>query len=124
MKAYSVDLRQKIVCAYENGEGTLDEIADIFSVARRSVASYLKLHRSGLGLKPKPRGGGVPFLLNEKQMIVLQNQVEEKNDYTLDELVSYLKENENLTVHPSTVCRALQGLGLPRKKNFYGFGTR
>jgi hypothetical protein len=41
MKAYSTDLRQKIIAAYEKGAGTLDEIADTFSIAHRSLASYL-----------------------------------------------------------------------------------
>ena len=116
MKAYSADLRQKIVAAYENGEGTLDEIADIFSIARRSVASYLKLQRSGESLQPKPHGGGVPFSLTEKHLTVLQERVAEKNDLTLAELVAYLKKKERITVHRATVCRALQRLGLPRKK--------
>ena len=124
MKAYSEDLRQKVVCAYENGEGTLDELADIFSIGRRSIARYLKLHRSDENLRPKPHGCGVPFSLNEKQLSVLHEQVTTKNDMTLGELVSYLAEKEKVTVHPATVCRALQRLGLPRKKNFCGSGTR
>ncbi len=119
MKAYSADLRQKIIAAYENGEGTLDEIADIFSIARRSVASYLKLQRSGASLQPKPHGGGVPFSLTEKHLTVLQERVAEKNDLTLAELVAHLKENEHVTVHRATVCRALPRLGLPRKKRVW-----
>ncbi len=116
MKAYSTDLRQKIISAYEQGGGTLDEIADVFSIARRSVASYLKLHRSSQSLQPKPHGGGVPFSLTEKHLTVLQEQVAAKNDLTLDELVAHLTEKEKITVHRSTVCRTLQRLGLPRKK--------
>lgn len=123
MKAYSTDLRQKIVSAYEQGEGTLDGIADVFSIARRTVASYLKLHRIGHSLQPKPHGGGVPFSLTEKHLAVLQVQVAEKNDLTLAELAALLKEKERLTVHRSTVCRALQRLGLPRKKACYRRGT-
>jgi len=119
MKAYSADLRQKIGAAYENGAGTLDEIADVFSIARRSVASYLKLHRSGASLQPKPHGGGVAFSLTEKHLTALQQRVAEKNDLTLDELVAYLKGRENVTVHRSTVCRALQRIGLPRKKRVW-----
>ena len=119
MKAYSTDLRQKIVAAYENGAGTLDEIADVFSIARRSVASYLKLHRSGASLQPKPHGGGVGFSLTEKHLTVLQQRLAEKNDLTLDELAAYLKAKEQVTVHPSTVCRALQRIGLPRKKRVW-----
>ena len=119
MKAYSADLRQKIVAAYEQGKGTLDEIADIFSVARRSVASYVKLQRSGESLQPKPHGGGVPFSLREKDLTALRARVAEKNDLTLDELVAYLREKKKVTVHRSTVCRALQRLGLPRKKRVW-----
>ena len=33
MRAYSTDLREKIVLAYEGGEGTFAEIADTFGVA-------------------------------------------------------------------------------------------
>lgn len=120
MKAYSTDLRQRIVRAYENGVGTLDEIADIFSVARRTVARYVKLQRAGASLKPRPHGGGVAFSLQEKHLQLLQAQVAEKNDVTLDELVAYLAQQENLVVHPTTICRALQRLALPRKKNFCG----
>lgn len=116
MKAYSADLRRKIVHAYEHGESTLDAIAAIFDVGRCSVARYLKLHRSGESLQPKPRGGGVAFSLTGKHLTVLQKQVEEKNDSTLAELVSHLAKKQKVTVHPSTVCRALQRLGLPRKK--------
>ena len=37
MRAYSTDLREKIVLAYEGGEGTFDEIAETFGVARCTV---------------------------------------------------------------------------------------
>jgi transposase len=116
MKAYSADLRHKIVSAYEQGEGTLDEIAAIFDIGRCSVARYVRLHRSGESLQPKPRGGGVAFSLTEKHLAVLQARVAEKNDSTLAELVAHLADKQKVTVHPSTVCRALRRLGLPRKK--------
>ncbi len=119
MKAYSADLRQKIVLAYEQDEGTMDQIADLFSVARRTVASYVKRHRLGESLQPKLHGGGVPFSLTEKHLTTLQARIAEKNDLTLDELVAYLKEKKKVTVHRSTVCRALQRLGLPRKKRVW-----
>jgi len=42
MRAYSTDLREKIVLAYEGGEGTFDEIAETFGVARCTVGRLLK----------------------------------------------------------------------------------
>ncbi len=116
MRAYSTDLREKIVMAYERGEGTLDEMATTFEVDRRTVSRLLHRHREGLGLTPKPHGGGYPAILDDKRLKVLQSQVEQQPDATLEELVAHLKKKSKVEVHLSTVCRALQKLGLPRKK--------
>ena len=116
MRAYSTDLREKIVLAYEGGEGTFDEIADTFGVARCTVGRLLKLARSGSGLAPLPHGGGYPASLDERRLSLLRAQVERRPDATLEELAAYLKKRCRVRVHPSTVCRALQRLDLPRKK--------
>src|SRR5215207_3266372 len=120
MRAYSTDLREKIVLAYEGGEGTFDEIADAFGVARCTVGRLLKLARSGDGLAPLPHGGGYPASLDEKRLILLRAQVERRPDATPEELAAYLKKRCRVLVHPSTVCRAIQRLDLPRKKKSRG----
>jgi len=122
MKAYSTDLREKLVMAYESGEGTLDEVADTFGVGRCTVARMMKLWRSGQSLVPLPHGGGYPATLNEKLLALLQSQVALQPDATLSELAAQLKKKAKVEVHLSTVCRALQKLGLPRKKKPCGFG--
>jgi transposase len=66
MKAYSTDLREKFVLAYEAGEGTLDEVADTFGVGRCTVARMMKLWRAGQSLVPLPHGGGYPKTLDER----------------------------------------------------------
>jgi transposase len=116
MKAYSTDLRAKLVLAYESGEGTLDEVADTFGVGRCTVARMMKLWRSGQSLAPLPHGGGYPALLDEKRLALLTSQVALQPDATLSELAANLKKKARVEVHPSTVCRALRKLGLPRKK--------
>lgn len=42
MRAYSLDLRQKVVAAYERGEATLDEVAALFSVGPTFVIEGLR----------------------------------------------------------------------------------
>src|SRR5215210_3021701 len=116
MRAYSTDLREKIVMAYESGRGTLDEMAATFEVDRRTVSRLLRRFREGYGLTPKPHGGGYPASLDDKRLGLLRRQVERQPDATLEELAAYLKRKAGVEVHPSTVCRALQRLGLPRKK--------
>lgn len=45
-----IDQRIKIVNVYEQGFGTLKEIAKIFDITTRSVLRYVKLHRETGGL--------------------------------------------------------------------------
>lgn len=116
MKAYSTDLREKLVLAYEEGSGTLDEVADTFGVGRCTVARMMKLWRAGQSLVPLPHGGGYPAVLDEKLLTLLASQVALQPDTTLAELAMHLKKKAKVEVHPSTICRALQKLGLPRKK--------
>src|SRR5215211_4129711 len=123
MKAYSTDLREKLVLAYEEGLGTLDEVADTFGVGRCTVARMMKLWRAGQSLAPLPHGGGYPATLNEKLLALLKSQVALQPDATLSELGAHLKKKAQVEVHLSTVCRALQKLGLPRKKKSGGFGA-
>ncbi|MCA1617665.1 MAG: IS630 transposase-related protein [Acidobacteria bacterium] len=120
MRAYSTDLREKIVMAYESGEGTLDEMASTFAVDRRTVSRLLHRYREGYGLTPKPHGGGYPATLDAKRLELLRQQVEQQPDATLEELAAYLRRRAKVEVHPSTVCRALEKLGLPRKKKSRG----
>ncbi len=116
MKAYSTDLREKLVLAYESGEGTLDEVADTFGVGRCTVARMMKLWRASHDLAPLPHGGGYPAILDKKLLALLTSQVAAQPDATLFELAAHLKKKAKVEVHLSTVCRALQKLGLPRKK--------
>src|SRR5919199_69461 len=75
MRAYSVDLRQKIVSAYESGHGTFDELADTFEVGRRTVARFVGLARAGESLWPKPHGGGRPARLGGDALTLLGERV-------------------------------------------------
>lgn len=68
MRAYSLDLRQKVVQAYERGDGTIDEIASLFSVGPTFVKKMLRLHRQGDDLSPLPHSGGHNPKLSDKRL--------------------------------------------------------
>lgn len=116
MKAYSTDLREKIALLYDTNDYSLDEVADLFDVGRRTVARFVQKHRAGLSLAPQPHAGGYPTVLTPEIHLGLRDKVTQTPDATLLELTSYLKTKAHVSVHLSTVCRALQRLGLPRKK--------
>jgi transposase len=116
MQAYSLDLRQRIVRAYEQGPDSLAEITARFGVGPTFVKKILRQKRETGDLNPHPHAGGKPASLTEKQRQLLQKKVKREQDISLSELQTYLQEEAQVEVHVSTISRALKAIGLPRKK--------
>jgi transposase len=115
MKAYSVDLREKIVNAIENGESSFRKTAQRFSVSKSCVQKLVDQKRTEGHVLPRKQGGSVSALRQHQvQLIAL---VKKQPDATLAEYCELLFDETGLWVSPSTMCRALQRFGLPRKKN-------
>src|SRR5512143_24120 len=112
MRAYSQDLRERVVEAVRRGEGTLQQIADRFLVSVSFITRLMQLHRSTGSLGPRPHGGGNPAVLAPEDLERLRALVQEQPDATLEELRQRLGASCSLM----TISRALRKLGLPRKK--------
>ena len=117
MKAYSLDLRQKIVDAYTEGNLSQRQLAKQFRVALSFVEKLLKQHRETGNLTPKKRLNQTPTKLNDEQLQVLEQLVEEHNDATLEELRELLAQKTGVRIGRSTVDRMLSKLNLTVKKN-------
>jgi transposase-like protein len=52
MRAYSLDLRQKVVAAVERGDSTIEEVAASFGVGLTFVKKMLRQHRKAGDLTP------------------------------------------------------------------------
>jgi transposase len=116
MSSYSLDLRQRIVDAYRKGDGSVRELAQRFVVAPNTVENYLRLERETGSVAPRPHRGGPAPKLDEAGVQQVRTLLEEKNDQTLAELTEQLADRHQVRVSPSTVWRAVQGLGITRKK--------
>ena len=116
MKAYSVELREKIVQAYENNEGSQRQLASRFKVSLSFIERLLKRYREKQTLSPSPHAGGFTAKLATYESAIAK-MVEEDNDATLEELCQKLNEKYNVQASASTMCRGLQKLNLTRKKN-------
>ena len=117
MRAYSLDLRHRIVQAYEQGQGTIPEIAEQFSVSPAFVNKMLRQWRDTADLAPLPHGGGKPPSLSKQQLQLLKRKAQQQSDISLAELQQSLSDEQQVNVHLSTISRALAKLGLPRKKS-------
>jgi len=116
MQAYSLDLRQRVVNAYEQGEGSIAEIAEMFSVGQSFVKKMLRQWRATGDLSPLPHGGGRAPALAAKQLRLVQLKVRQQPDVSLAELQSHVTEQARVAVSQATLSRALSRLDLPRKK--------
>lgn len=124
MKPYSLDFRQKIFDTYLSGGISQRKLANKFGVSLGFIEKLLKQYRETASIAPKVRTKQTPPKLNEEQIKILEEIVEAKNDATLKEIRSELKEKTGITIGISTVDRMLQRIEISLKKNIARFGKR
>lgn len=117
MKAYSLDLRQKILDTYLEGGISQRQLAKRFCVTLGFIEKLLKQYRETGSIAPLVRTQQTPPKLNEQQFNVLLEIVEAKNDATLKEIREQLKEKTGVTIGISTVDRMLRKMEISLKKN-------
>ncbi|MBV8884706.1 MAG: transposase [Chroococcidiopsidaceae cyanobacterium CP_BM_RX_35] len=118
MKAYSVDLRQKIIDAHNQQEGSQRQLAKRFGVSLTFIENLLKRYRIDRTVEPRAHGGGARAKLSPEQEAVLATLVEEDNDAILTELCDRLEQRVGVRVSRATMGRLIQKRQLTRKKNF------
>jgi transposase len=111
-RAYSLDLRQRVIAACEAGVHTRREIARQFQISEATLYTWLqRWHNSG-SYRPQPHGGGPVRRLDAA---VLRELVGEQNDRTLAEYAEAYEQRTGRRYTRAHLCTALQELGLSRK---------
>jgi transposase len=114
-KPYSRDLRNKIIEAYQNGEGSMRQLGKRFKVSVTFIFSLLKrLSKTG-SIDPKPHGGGRSPGVKAEGQTFLKQLVEKQPDLTLEEIATEYQKDFK-PVSTSTIDRTLNKLKLTRKK--------
>lgn len=119
MKAYSVDLREKIVAAHLENHNSIRTVASIFSVSKSLVQKLVKQQKLEGDLQPK-QPGKPRFSYLKNAEVELRELVAEHPDATLVELWEFFADKTGNWVGRSAMCQALQNLGLNRKKKHRG----
>jgi len=115
MKAYSLDLRERVVAACQAG-GKQQAVADQFSVSLSFVAKLLRRHRTHGSAAALPPGQGPPPRLDGPALAQLSACLRQTPDATLDELCVWLAAVGGPATSRSTLGRAVQALAWRRKK--------
>ena len=117
MKAYSEDLRRKIVEALDRGTNK-SQAARLFGVSLSSVKRYAKMIREGRPLPPR-KAPGRRSKKDERGRRLLQADLKERPAATLPERCKFLRKILGVKVSESTICRLLKRLGWSRKKGLW-----
>ena len=115
-RAYSNDLRRKFLQAYDEGEDTLEELAEQFRVSL-GWAKKISARRSRTGEVDAPvwRHGPESRVTPAVQEWI-RKQIRAQPDVTLRELRQRLEEAQQVRFSVGRMWLALRQLGLPLKK--------
>ena len=116
-RAYSTDLRQRVVNNYLQGGGSYEAIAERYDVGRATVSRWLRRYRTRAGDLGASMHlcGRKPSLSPEQDAEVLQ-VIQEQPDRTLEALRDAVSERLGRPVTPGILQGALQRLNITLKK--------
>ena len=117
MRAYSEDLRKKIVASIERGMPKA-QAARIFDVSLSSVKRYARTARRGEPLTPK-KSPGRPHKVDEKATVLLERDVEERPTATVSQRRRFLEHTTGKALSDSTVLHLLKKMGFSRKNGLW-----
>lgn len=114
-KAFSKDLRERVVVAYNSGVGTIPKIAELFNLGKSTVDKYLSVYRSTGDLTPG-KSTGRPTSLDAKHLSILKKIVLSSPDQRLQDYCIAFEKETGMNIPKSTLWDACQLLDLRRKK--------
>jgi transposase len=114
MKAYSIDLRRKIVDAIERGAPKA-QAARTFGVGISTVKRYATKAQRGEPLEPG-KAPGKPPKIDERIQKLLVEDLEARPFVSLKERCEYVEAISGVSVSRSTMCRSITRIGSTRKK--------
>ena len=117
MKAYSTDLRQKIIEACQRDQATQRAVAELFGVSVSFVEKLLQRYRTTGIFTAKPHGGGQKRRLDAAADQRILAWIQAQPDLTLVELQTKTRQELGISLSLATLCRSLKRLGLTRKKS-------
>lgn len=114
MKAYSVDLRAKVLRAVDQGYAR-KEIVKLLGVSPATIKHYLKQRRETGDMPPKAIPGRPPKKLGPLQAELVA-QLQAHPDRGLEEQCRLWEQSHGVRISTTTMSRAIKRVGWTRKK--------
>lgn len=118
-ESHPIELRVRVVQAYEAGQGSYPEIAALFAVGEASVKRWVWLKRRRGDVMPTRKAGGTPSGIALEE---IESALARVRDATAGELTAEYNRRRHWRsrVHVSSMKRALHRHGYVVKKNADG----
>lgn len=113
--SYSLDLRERVVAATEQGM-TIPQAAALFQISDATIERWRRRARESGDLRPRTSPGR-PRAIPVEQDADLVEQLHAQPDATLAEHCQRWQVTHGVAMSPATMCRALQRLGWTLKKS-------
>ncbi len=120
MRAYCLDLRERVMKAYDEGKWSVGQIAERFKVGEWWVHKLKRQRKHEGSLAPRKGPVGQPRSFQGGQLKRLQRYVERHPDATLEQI----REKLGVPCSVVTIHHTLRRLGYRYKKNAAGQRTR
>jgi transposase len=114
MKAYSQDLREKVLRAVDQGYSR-GEIVKLLGVSLATIKRYLKQRRETGTIAPKAIPGRPPKKLGKLQAELVV-QLQAHDDIRLEDHCQLWEQTHGVQVSTATMSRAIKRVGWTRKK--------
>lgn len=112
-RAYSADLRARVLDACAAAEVERAEIARRFRISESTLYGWWKQWKEEERRTAKPHAGGSKRQIDPA---LLRSLLEEKNDRTGAEMATLYQERTDRRIHPASVSKILRREGISRKK--------
>ena len=117
MKAYPIELRQRVLQSVDNNVGTRDEIASMFKVSTFWIRKLLRQRSRTGDIAPLPGNQGRKPAFRGTDLEQLNDFVKDNSDSTLEEIREHFSDQVDCSI--VAVHNALKRLGWRYKKNRY-----
>src|SRR5580658_4550587 len=118
-KPLSLDLRKRVVDAYETAYDSMAHVAAQFGVGVATVNRWVNRYRKTGLLAPLPHAGGPAPLVDERGLSLLSTLLEEQPDAIRSEVAEQYRRERGISLSVATVGRELGRLGLTRKTKHF-----
>ena len=113
MAAYSMDLRERVIAAYDRGDGSSRQLAEVFDVSASWIRKLLRLRRERGSIAAIEYTPGPKRKLTDRHIDRICKLLTEEPDLTAEEVRRRLR----LPLSASRVSAILLKMGLTRKKS-------